>query len=68
MVQSVNEQGFKLKGWFKPVVTEIGVTQDSLSLHVCYLMPSTPLTKKQQKIKYHEGLLHQQNLTVYKVT
>ena len=55
---SVNQlQGFRIKGWFKPAVTENGITQETFSLHVCYLCPNSPLTEIQKEKVYKEGTL-----------
>ena len=55
---SINQlQGFRVKGWFKPAVTENGITQETFSLHVCYLCPNSPLTEIQKEKVYKEGTL-----------
>ena len=62
---SINQlQGFRIKGWFKPAVTENGITQETFSLHVCYLCPNSPLTDIEKEKVYKEGTslyIHWQN-------
>ena len=50
-----NEQGFRLKGWFKPAVTDNGVTQETFSLHVCSLAPNGQLTEEEKRQMYRDG-------------
>ena len=49
------KQGFRMKGWFKPAVTENGITQETFSLHVCYLAPNGPLLPSQRAALYKDG-------------
>lgn len=44
-----------MKGWFKPAVTENGVTQETFSLHVCYMAANEELTADQKKAIYKDG-------------
>ena len=58
LVASVNgEQGFRIKGWFKPAATEDGVTDEIFSIHVCSFSPVRPLTDEQKKtdVRSHFG-------------
>ena len=47
-----NSQGFRIKGWFKPAIAENGITQETFSLHACFLAPNGPLTEEQLHAVY----------------
>ena len=51
-----NSQGFQIKGWFKPAVTDNGVTQETFSVHACFLAPNGPLTEQQLQAVYSNDM------------
>ena len=56
MTDLVNaHQGFRLKGWFKPSVAENGVTQETFSVHVCYLALNGTMTDDQKNLMNKNG-------------
>ena len=58
LVESVNSnQGFRIKGWFKPAITENGVTQEIFTVHACYMAPNEALTPNQRR-KMYQGLYY----------
>ena len=52
-----NSQGFRIKGWFKPAVADNGVTQETFSLHACFLAPGGPLTEEQLHAVYSNDIV-----------
>ena len=50
-----SDQGFRLKGWFKPAVAENGVTQETFSIHACYLAINGSMTDEQKLQMYKNG-------------
>ena len=42
------QQGFRLKGWFKPAVAENSFTQETFSIHICYLAPKGTMTEEME--------------------
>ena len=52
LFDSVTEaQGWRIKGWFKPGVTEQEIVAETYSLHISYLMPASSLTAEQMKMR-----------------
>ena len=53
MVDVINkDQGFRIKGWFKPALTENEVVTEEFVFHVCYFHPDADLSTFQQGFRY----------------
>ena len=54
MVVVINkDQGFRIKGWFEPALTEKDVvTEELFVFHVCYFYPDADLSTFEQASRY----------------
>ena len=53
MVENIDaEQGFRIKGWFKPAVNENDSVAEEFVFHISYLQPNEPLTEEQIDMRY----------------